>query len=172
MTADNSTADDEYRGPKMDTIERKLDQGSQHRRSILAAFANSDETELNTSILRERADVPTGSANHHLVTLEEWGLIEDTGEREYPAGGGRPARIWRLTEFAEEFIKETDTALTPPATAETAARVGAVENRLETVEEKLDDQEKIKKALVLLASKSDAVSDENVAEMRELLGVN
>ncbi|WP_435159827.1 hypothetical protein [Haladaptatus sp. DFWS20] len=172
MPADTSNHDDEDWGAQMDTIERKLNQGSQHRRSILAAFANADESELNTSILRERADVPTGSANHHLVTMEEWGLIEDTGEREYPAGGGRPARIWRLTEFAEEFIETTDTALSPPPTAETAARVAAIENRLETVENQLDDQEKIKKALVLLASKSDAVSDENVAEMRDLLDVN
>ena len=102
---DTSDHDDEDRGAQMDTIERKLNQGSQHRRSILAAFANADESELNTSILRERADVPTGSANHHLVTMEEWGLIEDTGEREYPAGGGRPARIWRLTEFAESLSR-------------------------------------------------------------------
>lgn len=171
MSSDSSDNESENWGPEMESIEERLNQGSGHRRNILGAFKAATERELNTSVLRQRADVPSGSMNHHLETLERWGVIEDTEERQYPQGGGRPARVWRLTEMGEEFIEKTDDGLQPPQTAETAERVTALENRVKELEDQLEEQEKIKKAFVLLAEKSDAMSEENVDEMRDLLSV-
>ena len=45
-------------------------------------------THSTQSQIRERADVPSGSMNHYLETLTKWGIVEDTGQREYSRGRG------------------------------------------------------------------------------------
>ncbi|RBI58310.1 transcriptional regulator [halophilic archaeon] len=156
-TTDTMTADD---------IEQKLAQGSGHRRNILGAFKVADGEPLNTSALRERADVPSGSMTHHLDTLEGWGVVEDTGEREYTGGGGRRARVWRLTERGASFIAERPDALTPPESAEAAERVTALENRVDELERETEQRaETIVEMLKVIAGSADTETQQKVREI-------
>ncbi|UHQ98897.1 hypothetical protein HYG81_24330 (plasmid) [Natrinema zhouii] len=149
-----------------DEIQEKLDRGNDHRRNILSALVSAESDALNTSEIRERANVPSGSMNHYLVTLTEWGILEDTGEREYSQGGGRKARVWRLSEKGEEFVEEYSDALTPPKGAATAERVTALENRIKDLEDETRKRRKtIVEILKVIAESQDEQTQQQVAEI-------
>ncbi|WP_227380885.1 transcriptional regulator [Haladaptatus halobius] len=86
------------------TFEEMAENLGDRRRALLRVLQQSDGSTLNTSRLRERAGVPTGSIGHHLELLERWGLIEESG-REY-AGRGSRARVWAFTDDGETFVEE------------------------------------------------------------------
>ncbi|GKZ15999.1 helix-turn-helix domain-containing protein [Haladaptatus sp. T7] len=149
-----------------DEIEQKLNHGSPHRRNILGVFDAAETDHLNTSTLRQRADVPTGSMSHHLKTLERWGLVEDTGQREYSGGGGRKARVWQLTSEGRTIIGDNPDVLSPPAGAATAERVTALENRIEELErETRQRRETIIDILQVLTATHDDATQQKVTEI-------
>jgi predicted transcriptional regulator len=150
-----------------DEIQEKLDRGNEHRRNILSALASADSDALNTSQIRERADAPSGSMNHYLTALADWGVIEETGEREYSQGGGRRARVWRLTEKGAAFIEERPDALTTPKGAATAERVTALENRIAALE---DETRKRRKAMVeILKVIAEVQDDATQQQVRQIV---
>ncbi|KZN22573.1 hypothetical protein A4G99_19100 [Haladaptatus sp. R4] len=163
MSSDNSAT---LTTGHADEMEEKLNRGNEHRRNILGALATADSDTLNTSQIRERADVPSGSMNHYLETLTEWGIVEDTGQREYSRGGGRKARVWRLSEMGETFIEERPDALSTPKTAATAERVTALENRIEDLEAETRKRRKtIVEILKVIADAQDEHTQQQVTEI-------
>lgn len=149
-----------------DEIQEKLNRGNEHRRNILSTLASADSNALNTSQIRERANVPSGSMNHYLVALANWGVLEETGEREYSQGGGRKARVWRLTEKGETFIEERPDALTTPKGAATAERVTALENRIAALEEETRKRRKaVVEILKVIAEAQDGTTQQEVRQI-------
>lgn len=103
------------------TFEEMASNLGDRRRALLRVLQQADDSALNTSRLRERADVPTGSIGHHLELLERWGLIEESG-REY-AGRGSRARVWAFTADGETFVEEyLDSEHGPTASVDDLAR--------------------------------------------------
>ena len=107
--------------------DEKLKKLRTHRENILLALFKYGELPMGT--LREKAEFPTGSRNHHTGVLEAWGLIEVIGR-----DGDDGERIFALTtdgaEFVEEYLKDTEPE--------------GVTNRLDRLEERVDRVEECK----------------------------
>ena len=131
--------------------DEKLQKLRTHRENILLALFKYGELPMGT--LREKAEFPTGSRNHHTGVLEDWGLIEVIGR-----DGDDGERIFALTtdgsEFVEEYLKDTE----PEGLTN---RLDRLEERVDRVEERKVDRlneleatlEKRTKALRALSKK-------------------
>lgn len=157
-------ADDTHAGtPALDKIAAQL---GEHRRNLLTVFKEADTRELNTSTLRQRSGVPSGSMNHHLNTLERWGLITETTERQYVSHGGSKARVWRLTDEGQTFTEtQLDGAATSNVPTDTLhEKVQAQQDELDALRSDLEDTQKM---LVKVAQQADLIDDEKAAALLE-----
>ncbi|WP_164974698.1 MarR family transcriptional regulator [Halegenticoccus tardaugens] len=117
-----------------------VDRLGQHRYDLLMALSRAGGNRSNTAELREATDVPSGSVTHHLETLVEWGLVEETGDRAYHGRGGSKAKVWALTDRGEDFVthlRETDTDGTPYSPlASRDAEIAELQRRVDGLERK------------------------------------
>ncbi|RBI59805.1 transcriptional regulator [halophilic archaeon] len=154
--------DDTHTGtPAPDKIAAQL---GEHRRNLLTVFKKADTRELNTSTLRQRSGVPSGSMNHHLNTLERWGLITETAERQYVSHGGSKARVWRLTDEGQTFTEtQLDGAVTPSVPTDALhEKIQAQQDELDALRSDLEDTQKM---LVKVAQQADLIDDEKAAAL-------
>ncbi|ODR80227.1 hypothetical protein BG842_06105 [Haladaptatus sp. W1] len=149
------------------TPEEMRDKLGDQRRKMLATLNRADEATLDTSTLRQRADVPTGSIDHHLKLLTRWNLIEQQPDRTYTGQGGSRARVWQLTDDGVAFIEEHDDVLSPPETAQTATRVTALENRIEDLEAETRQRRQV--IIDILEVISGAQDDETQKRVQQIL---
>ncbi|WP_227378331.1 transcriptional regulator [Haladaptatus halobius] len=154
--------DDTHAGtPAPDEIAAQL---GEQRRNLLTVFKEADTRELDTSTLRQRSGVPSGSMNHHLNTLERWGLITETAERQYVSHGGSKARVWRLTDEGETFTEtQMDDAVTPGVTTDALhEQIQAQQDEIDALRSDLEDTQKM---LVKVAQQADLIDDEKAAAL-------
>lgn len=109
------------------TDDEILSKLKRHRENILLVLYRHGE--LRTREIREEVGFPSGSKEHHLGILEEWGLIEEVGR--VNESGGIPERVFGLTNTGREFV---DDYLT-----EERERPGSYEMRIERLEDEVDD---------------------------------
>ena len=146
--------------------EEMIEKLGDQRRKMLATLDHADDGTLDTSTMRERAGVPTGSINHHLELLERWGLIEECPDRAYTGQGGSRARIWQLTERGETFIDDHEDVLSPPQNAEAAEHVTALERRVEELEKETKQRRQtIVDILEVLTEAQDEETQEKVSQI-------
>lgn len=155
-------ADDTHAGtPAPDEIAAQL---GEHRQKLLTVFKQRDTRELDTSTLRQHSGVPSGSMNHHLNTLERWGLITETAERQYVSHGGSKARVWRLTDEGQTFTEtQMDEAVTPGVPTDALhEQVQAQQDELDALRSDLEDTQKM---LVKVVQQANLIDDEKAAAL-------
>ncbi|WP_248911071.1 hypothetical protein [Halocatena marina] len=114
------------------------------QRSALVEAMNFHGGRANSRELREYADVPKGSMQHHLSTLVEWEVFEPVGETEY-AGKGPGAAVYAFTAKGQAVADDVHT------TAVTA-----------------DDVQDLREEVAALREKQ-AAQDERYRELRTIL---
>lgn len=143
--------------PSFEEIQTHL---SDDQRDLLIVLFTSDTSALNTSELRKRAGIATGSMRHYTSQLERWELIEEI-DRVY-AGRGSRAILWQLTErgqaFYEDGLEEDAPAMVRPAELETLR---------EKVEELQQENATMRTAMVQIAVKAGGVTEETAEEWLE-----
>lgn len=138
-------------------FEEMRDHLGEPRRNILTLLFAADDHAMNTSEVRERSDVPSGSIRHHTDRLENWELIEEI-DRVYTGRGAR-AIVWQLTDRGEQFCaKGLDIA------ASSLVRPDDFEELQEEVAELRTDVENIKTAMVHIAVEAGGVREETAQE--------
>lgn len=157
MSSDTST-------PTREEMQEKL--GGQ-REKMLIVLNRTDDGVLDTSTLRQHADIPTGSINHHLDLLTRWELIEQQPNREYTGHGGSRARVWRLTDEGQDFIEDYDAPLSPLHSGETADRIRTLENRIADLEEETRQRRQI--IIDILQVISNAQDDKTQEQVQQIL---
>lgn len=142
------------------TFEEMQQHLSDDQRALLAVLFKTDNSSLNTSDLRERAGIATGSMRHYTSQLERWELIEEI-DRVY-AGRGSRAILWQLTDRGKTFyndgLEEEAPALVRPAELE-ALR--------EEIAQLQQENATMRTAMVQIAVKAGGVTEETAKEWLE-----
>ncbi|WP_101297078.1 hypothetical protein [Halegenticoccus soli] len=143
--------------PSFDEVAKRL---GQHRRRVLEVFTNTEarDAQLDTSLLRKQGEVPTGSIRHHLETLEDWGLLRDTGERSFNPTGGSRARVWALTDRGREFI---DTHLDRQDQTDIPGEIDDLTRRVEELEA---ENKQLKSVLAKLAVHVGILDEDEISD--------
>lgn len=97
-----------------------------HRKNILLELHRNGEMPIST--LRETAQFPTGSRNHHTGVLQDWELIELIGR-----DGEDGERVFGLTENGEQFV---ESYLEPAEPDKVERRIDRLEDRCEGLDER------------------------------------
>ena len=139
------------------SFEEMRDHLGEARRNILTLLFAADNRAMNTSELRERSNVPSGSIRHHTDRLENWELIEEI-DRVYTGRGAR-AIVWKLTDRGEEFCADG-----LDVSASSLVRPENFEEVQEEVTELRDDVENIKEAMVHIAVEAGGVREETAQD--------
>lgn len=137
--------------------EEMREQLGEQRRNILTLLFAADSHAMNTSELRKRSNIPSGSMRHHTDLLENWELIEEV-DRVY-TGRGAKAIVWQLTERGEDFCSDgldiSDSSLVRP------------DDLRDEVEELRSEVDTIKKVMVKIAVEAGGVREETAQNWLE-----
>lgn len=114
----------------IETMEDKARHLGDSRKKLLQTFADHEKERIDTQTARIESGIEK-STRHHLMTLAQWGFLEEHDQRQYTPSGGSDARVWSLTEHGQEFIEAyLDTAVTAESVEDLAERVDELEETL------------------------------------------
>ena len=139
------------------SFEEMRDHLGEARRNILTLLFAADNVAMNTSELRERSNVPSGSIRHHTDRLENWELIEEI-DRVYTGRGAR-AIVWKLTDRGKEFCSDG-----LDISASSLVRPDDFDELQKEVADLRNDVENIKEAMVHIAVEAGGVREETAQE--------
>lgn len=165
MTANSET--DSTDAPTHEEIQKHLDD---RRRDILTTLSAAEDHTANTSEIRERAGIPSGSMDHYMRQFERWELIERMNE-EFVGQGGK-AIVWQLTERGEEFCKDwlhisPDSLVRPSDFEEMDERVEKLQRKTEQMDAEIQS---MKRVIVKIAVQTGTLSEDQATELLEKQG--
>lgn len=144
---ETDSSEEEY--PAFDKIGDKF---TDERRALLTAVSRADGEGVATPRLREQTGVKSGSMGYYMDDLLDWGLVEIVGEAD--VGPGSPANVYSLTQRGKEFLERPGTRTIP-----SQEEVRQLENRVRSLEEKLDDYQELKQDMRDMQKKHDEMID-------------
>lgn len=152
------------------TYEEMQKQLDNRRRDILTTLSAADGHTANTSEIRDRAGIPSGSMDHYMRQFERWELIERVNQ-EFVGQGGE-AIVWRLTERGEEFCKDRlsispDSLVRPSDFEEMDERVEELQRKTERMD---DEIQSMKRVIVKIAVQTGTLSEDQASELLEKQG--
>lgn len=152
------------------TDEEIHNQLNDSRRDILTTLSAAEDQIANTSEIRDRAGIPSGSMDHYMRQFERWGLVERVNQ-EFVGQGGE-AIVWRLTERGDEFCKDrlhitTESLVRPSDFEEMDETIGELQRKTERMD---DEIQSMKRVIVKIAVQTGTLSEDQATELLEKQG--